>query len=553
MCSVERGPDRPTLASNAAGANRTRARAYTGGVQLGRTRDRGPLVVLAVALAYAAPLLATRYFPGLDLPWHGAIVAVMREGGGDRFLGHFAVESQFSSYLTLYLGLDALAYLTGDVAVAMQLVIAAYVVGFVWSARRLLRAFGGDGVLAVLAAPAAYSVTMEFGFLSYALCFPLTFWLWAVARELGATQRPVRAALVLFALTALIALTHPFAAVVALAGAAVIVVLHAPRRRAAPALAAAFAGLGPAVLAVGLLAGEGGDATTPLSPESLGVWAKLTTQDFVSPIESMAAAPVRLFGFIPEWARFVLVACGLAAAIQVRRGAGGPPADGAHARRSAGYLLLVLAAIYLVTPYTFYWPWHWYGAQPRLLPLLWVVALVALRSRPGTPPVRAPLAVSVAALVALVVTSLAPFAREASDFRAVVEASAPKVRTLGLIEQPWATWREPPSPWRHAPAWLMAARGGYVSNLPFAAPSAGNAQLIVPVMAAPDAPPSPLSPPPGRPYWFRWEEHAAGWDQFLIRDAEPDQRHDYFAGHTGEVELVIERGRWRLYERRRRP
>lgn len=546
---VEPSPEADlTLASSGAGANRS---CILPDVQLGRTRDWGLLLVLGCALAYAAPLLATRYFPGLDLPWHGAVVAVMHEGGGDRFLGYFEVDSQFSSYLTLYLLLDALAYVTGDVAIAMQVVIAGYVVAFAGSARRLLRSFGGDGGLAVLAAPAAYSVTLEFGFLGYALCFPLTFWLWARARELDASDHPLRAVAAMFALTAAIALTHPFAAIVALAGLAVIASLHASLRRAGLALGAAAVGIVPAVIAAMMLAGDAGAGTTPIATPGAGWWDKLQTQDFVSPVESMAAAPVRLFGFIPDWACFVLVALGIAAALHARGRGGAPLIDRVSVRRSAGYLLLALTAIYLVTPYTFYWPRHWYGAQPRLLPLIWVVALVALRMRPGASvrALHAPLAVSLAALATLIGTSLLPFAREASDFRAVLEASAPEVKTLGLIEQRWANWREPPSPWRHAPAWLLAERGGYVSNLVFAAPASGNAGVIVPVRTRADAPAQPASPPTGRAYWFSWEQHAPGWDQFLIRDRDPERRHDYFAGHASQVELVIQQGRWRLYRR----
>ncbi|HUH01265.1 MAG TPA: hypothetical protein VML75_04670 [Kofleriaceae bacterium] len=522
-------------------------------MQSGRTRDWGSLLVLGCALAYAAPLLASRYFPGLDLPWHGAAVAIMHEGGGERFLGYFEVESQFSSYLTLYLLLDALANVTGDVAIAMQLLIAGYIVAFVAGARRLLRSFGGDGGLAVLAAPAAYSVTLEFGFLGYALCFPLTFWLWARARDLEAATHPVRAAAAMFALTAAIALTHPFAAVVALAGVAVIALLHAPLPRAGLGLGAAAVGIVPAVMAAMMLAGDAGADTTPVAASGAGLWDKLQTQDFVSPIESVATVPVRLFGFIPDWACFVLGALGLLAALHGRQRSGAPSSDRILARRSAGYLLVALAAIYLVTPYTFYWPHHWYGAQPRLLPLIWVVALVVLRMRPGAPmrALHAPLAVSLAALLTLVGTSLLPFAREASDFRAVIEASEPEVKTLGLIDQPWARWREPPSPWRHAPAWLLAERGGYVSNLIFAAPASGNAGVIVPVRTRAHAPPRPASPPAGRAYWFDWEQHASGWDQFLIRDRDVDRRHDYFAGHAGEVALVIQQGRWRLYRRLR--
>ncbi|MEM9492880.1 MAG: hypothetical protein AAGC55_27270, partial [Myxococcota bacterium] len=151
------------------------------------------LMTLAVALCYAAPLALSRYFPGLDLPWHAAIVAILRaDEGAGAFLGYFAVDTRMSSYLTLYALVRGVAAVVGDVAVAMQVVIAGYVVAFTLSAYALLRAFAGRGVLAVLAAPAAYSLTLEFGFLTHALSYPMTFVLWAAVRR-AMIARPGRA------------------------------------------------------------------------------------------------------------------------------------------------------------------------------------------------------------------------------------------------------------------------------------------------------------------------------------------------------------------------
>lgn len=521
-----------------------------------RARDRLPMAaVVLVALAYAAPLAATRFFPGLDVPWHAAVVEVLRAGPGD-FLGYFATGSHFSSNVTLYYGVLALAHLTGDVAVAMQLVCALYVVGFVLSARSLLRAFGGDGVLALVAAPAAYSQVMEFGFVGYALCLPLTFWLWALVRRLGdgGAGAPARLAGIA-ALSALIALTHPFAAAVALAGVITIALTQmtaATRRRMLASCAVAVAGVAPAVLAVALLAGDSSSAAAPGVWKGASLFTKLTSQAFVSPIESVATAPVRLFGYVPDGWRFLLVVLGLAVAALLRHRAGPPVATPAARGRTAGWLLAVMAALYLVTPYTFDWPRLWYGAQPRLLPVLWVLGLIVVGPRAAVLGRRAlalPAVVTAAALALLWLTALGPFAREAADFRAVIEQSAPRVRTLALIEQRPAPWREPPSPWRHAGAWLLVEKRGFVSNLPFATPVAGNAGIIVPVRLAADAPPIPPAPLLGQAAQLQPRE-LAGWDQLLIRDRDPAAPRDYLDGHRDQFQLVARHGCWRLYRRR---
>ncbi len=523
-----------------------------------RSRDRLRMVaVVLVALGYAAPLAATRFFPGLDVPWHAAVVEVLRARPG-QFLGYFATGSHFSSNVTLYYGVLALARVTGDVAVAMQLVCALYVVGFVLSARSLLRAFGVDGVLALLAAPAAYSQVMEFGFVGYALCLPLTLWLWALVRRLGdgGAGAPARLAGIA-ALSALIAFTHPFAAAVALAGVITVALTQLTpetRRRMLASCAVALVGMVPAALAVALLAGDNSAASTPGVWQGASLLTRLTSQAFVSPIESVATAPVRLFGYVPDGWRFLLVVLGLAVAALLRHRAGPPAAASAARGRTAGWLLAVIAALYLITPYTFDWPRQWYGAQPRLLPLLWVLGLVAVGPRAGRLGRRAlalPAVVSAAALALLWLTAFAPFAREAADFRAVIQQSAPQVRTLALIEQRPAPWREPPSPWRHAGAWLLVEKDGFVSNLPFATPVAGNAGMIVPVQLASGAPPIPRSPLLGQAAQLQPSRDLPGWDQVLIRDRDPAEPRDYHLdGYRDQFRLVAHRGRWRLYRRR---
>jgi len=175
-----------------------------------------------------------------------------------------------------------------------------------------------------------------------------------------------------------------------------------------------------------------------------------------------------------------------------------------------------------------------------------LVALAPSRSRWGRP---AALAVSAAALVCLTLQSLVPHALEARDLAAVIERSAPAARTLGLIAQRPTVDREPPDPFRNAAAWIVAERGGFASHMPIAQRNGLNTGQHIPVRLAADAPPAPVGPPLGFARAFRWERHAAGWDQFLIRDLDPARPRDYFAGHAAEVETVARAGRWRLVRR----
>ena len=518
-------------------------------------------VVACVAAAYALPLLFMDYFPGLDLPWNAAIIEVQHRGDSRDFLGYFVVERRFSSYLTLHLTVDALAHVVG-VVTAMQLVIFAYVIAFVMSARSLIRACGGNGILAVLAAPAAYSMVMEYGFLTYAICYPMTFWLWALIIGLFTDEAPSRrrSGLRLVAIavvSGLIAITHPFAALVAGLGAGFLVITHVDRAswgRAGLALVGLAIGALPMVIAVLTLSDDVATAQHSRLFETATLWEKVQMQSFVAVDEAVVAAPVRLFGFIPHGWRFILAGAGLSAAVVAGYFAGRADPGSGLRRRALAYLLVVMALAYFFTPYTFEWPRTWYAAQPRLLPVLWVLGLVLLRCRPRLRRPRIataiPSVVAGAALAVLLSTSLYPFASEAADYHRVVSESRTGVSTLGLIEQPATVDREPASPWRHFAAYVLVQRGGYVSSLPFAAPVAGNAGIISPVRLAGDAPPLQRAPPLGRSRSFDWATHGPGWDQFLIRDRDVDHRFDYFGEHSGEVELVARAGRWRLYRRR---
>jgi hypothetical protein len=496
-------------------------------------------VLLAGCTAlYLLPLAATRYFPGLDAPFHVLAVAA-----GDADLLYIAEGSRGWSYLTLYGVAGALQAVGFAAAVALQIVIALYVVAFAWGAARLMRAFDVHPGLALLALPAAFSAVMAYGFVPYAVAYPMTFFAWAFAREAmaGDAQRPgpvIGVAL----LSLLLAITHPLAAAFGAVGSGMVIVASADRARLARAVsvgAAIAVASVPAVVAV-VQFGVADDTLPPLMRDA-SLWERWSAAPRPPLAESLGEAPARLVWLAPAASRGWLVALLLFAGAAAIAAGGRRPRSGF----AAELLLAGLIGLYLLSPYTLEAPFV-IAIQPRLLPLIWIAALLVLRvePRPRRPRATAvPLVLASVAGAALFGVTMLSFAGEAGDFRAMVEASAPRAKTLALVEHAPAVANAPASPWRAFPVHLMVERGGYVSHAFF------DAARWLPVRRADDAAP-PRAPRPGHAREFDWARHAPGWDQFLIRDLDPTAPHDYFGGRVDQVELIVRAGRWRLYRRR---
>jgi hypothetical protein len=317
-------------------------------VRRGRTLTATQCLVGAAAVAYAAPLALSRYFPGADLPFHALAVAA-----GDVNLLFVDRQPGGTSYLTLYALARPLYRVLGDPALALQLIGGLAVIGFVAAAARLARSLAVHPGVAVLAAPAAYSVVAAYGFLPFSLAYPLMFWLWAFAREAMATNEWCWQPLAGVAATSLaIAVTHPLAA--AIAGVGVVAILAASidcrnLRRAAAVGGLALLAAVPAVAAAAKLSGHP-DPDLPGLLADASLWDRLAA----GPRSSLAAAllrgPCDVVGAIaPSW-RAVVIVSSLAAGMVARRAA---VAERAPGRRGwcAELLLAALVAVYLLTPY----------------------------------------------------------------------------------------------------------------------------------------------------------------------------------------------------------
>jgi hypothetical protein len=123
---------------------------------------------------YLAPLLAARFLPGLDLPFHLAMADLLAKASdpGSPYASFYAAQLDAAPYAAHYLGLRVLSTALPLMA-AHKVVIALYVASFPLATAFLLSACGRSRVPALLAFPLAYNLTLHYGFISFALSLPV--------------------------------------------------------------------------------------------------------------------------------------------------------------------------------------------------------------------------------------------------------------------------------------------------------------------------------------------------------------------------------------------
>lgn len=141
---------------------------------------------------YLLPLFVTRLVPGLDLPFHLAMVDMLTKAGdpGSPYAAFYEGSLRVSPYLG-HLGIvGALVKLGVPGLFAHKLLLGAYVGAMPLSLARLLASCGRSRVLALLAFPLAYNLTVLYGFISFALSVPLVLFTVSFATELLARPQP---------------------------------------------------------------------------------------------------------------------------------------------------------------------------------------------------------------------------------------------------------------------------------------------------------------------------------------------------------------------------
>ncbi|KQP11881.1 hypothetical protein [Pseudorhodoferax sp. Leaf267] len=136
------------------------------------------------------------------------------------------------------------------------------------------------------------------------------------------------------------------------------------------------------------------------------------------------------------------------------------------------------------------------------------------------------------------------FGRESADFRAVVARIAPGQRALALVLESTTEVGPTPdfTPYVHFASWYQAEQGGLVDlNFAVAPPQI--------VRFRPDrVPPLPLAFA-WRPMEFDWKRHDADRYRYFFVRRGPAQAAPDFAGARCMPRLIVEEGRWSVYER----
>jgi hypothetical protein len=127
-----------------------------------------------LAPLYLVPLCVTHFLPGLDLPFHLAIVDLLRKLHDPQGPYHALYRggltlAPYSAHYAVLLGLSYLCPLN----LANKLLLGAYVAGLPLALGRLLSGLGRWQPLALLAFPLAYNMPLHYGFISFALSIPI--------------------------------------------------------------------------------------------------------------------------------------------------------------------------------------------------------------------------------------------------------------------------------------------------------------------------------------------------------------------------------------------
>jgi hypothetical protein len=139
---------------------------------------------------YLAPLFAARFLPGLDLPFHLAMVDMLKKVGepGSPYAPYYEGGFALAPYALHYLALRVLSAVL-PLMLAHKVVVALYVASFPLATAFLLNACARSRLPALLAFPLAYNLTLHYGFVSFALSLPVLMALLACLARFLTTDR----------------------------------------------------------------------------------------------------------------------------------------------------------------------------------------------------------------------------------------------------------------------------------------------------------------------------------------------------------------------------
>ena len=486
------------------------------------------VVAVAGAAMMAAPLWVGRFLPLLDLPQHLAITTVLLHHDDPRWQLATYFEPQrgeLTPYWAHYLALEGLARFM-SIANAARVFLSLYVFALPWAAMSLARALGRSPELGLLVIPLALNGNLYYGFIAF--CWSVVALLWAtalLARQLD-SPRGSRAA-GLAALAALLFFMHVQSFAFLLLAAAVLAWYGpgSPWRRALRAwpLVPAAAAIFVPWLYLSTTARPGADRYFPPLDDPRA--------QYEAPRQRLAGIADNIAGSFQDGSDSWLLA---AWAVVVAAAAAGRRRDGAGTPGAAGIALTAAAlACYFVLPISIQGQWNIAQRFAWISAILLPVAV----ARPARW-----LGAAVLALSAVTAANAAwhhvLFDREVGPFDRALAEIRPGARVLGLVYDARGEVLER-WPYLHFEQYAVVRAGGVAAHS-FTA----NAPLPVRLR--------PLARVPGPPVWqpheFRYDDHGAFFDHFLIRD--PTGRHGLRRPSGSAVNEVFREGAWRVYRGR---
>lgn len=509
------------------------------------------LASLAVTLyVTVGPLLAARYPPMTDLPFHAAHTSIIRHYWDPEWHFHeqFTLRPIAVPYMLHYaigallmLVLPPLAATKAATALLLLLVPAGMAV--------LLHGMKKSPSGALFTLPLTYCTLSHWGFISFVAALGLFAMAIGFAMLTVDRPTPLRRAGLAISLV-LLFFTHIFRfpmGIAAAVGAALF--LYPATRRFRPILLPLVPSLALFAIWLAVRPAQLETGTMPLALD-----LSRARPDEIWPLLFGAFGDPQEIQLAKTFARVAaIVWLGSAIALLASEDFATATRRALRFAVGAGLVPLACAAVFIVLFLVL--PMQigvWWYVYPREATAAAFIAIAAFPSLPRPPLARAPfvVALAIAALAygSFVSRSYAAFDAQTADFSAIVQRIPPAPRLLYLIFDHGGSARAQ-TPFIHLPAYVQAERGGFLS-FNFAAWGAS------PMVFRSPAEPGAVVPPPTPNRWewlptlFKVRQHGRFFDWFLVRS---QTSPDHLFHDDPQISRVDHIGKWWLYKRARGP
>ena len=503
---------------------------------------------LAVAaLVVAGPLLASRYPPMTDLPFHAAHTSILRHYGDPTW--HFREQFDLQPIAVPYLSHYAIGALLMWVMPPLAAVKAATVIVLAMvpaGMAVLLHGMKRSPLGALLTLPLVYSTLTHWGFINFVGALGL--FAMAVGLAMLVVDRPTPVRRWGLGITLVVLFfTHIFRfpmAIAAVVGTALF--LYPATRRLRPVVGPMV----PSLVLFGIWLVVRPKAIDPGGAKLGFEWGRraeiwgLLFSGFADPAEKeLAGAFVKVAAFTGLASLFAIFAEGRWPA-RTRRAS-------LFAIGAAGVVVactVVFLGLFFTLPMEIGVWWYVYPREATAAAFLAVAVLPGLpRSLAAKAPLVTAIAIAGLSYGRFVTRGYASFDAQTADFDRIVEKIPQAPKLLYLVFDHSGSSRDN-TPFIHLPAYVQAYRGGWLS-FHFAGWGAS------PMVYRDPKEPGAVVPPPvplrweWTPHVFRVEKHGAFFDWFLVRATNsPDA---VFRGDPS-IQRVGHEGKWWLYTRARR-